>query len=131
MASVVRPEPELGSTRSRFARPDGISLAIETFGAGGPPILFAHGFGQTRRAWTACASALARRGHRAITCDARGHGDSDWRAAAPYTWEQMRDDLAALARSQAGRPVLVGASMGGLVGLAAEGASPPQFRALV
>jgi pimeloyl-ACP methyl ester carboxylesterase len=66
-----------------------------------------------------------------VTYDARGHGDSDWRAGAPYTWEQMRDDLAAIARSQSARPVLVGASMGGLVGLAAEGEYAPLFRALV
>jgi len=115
----------------RFERHDGVALAIETFGTGGTPILFAHGFGQTRQAWTATATALAAQGHRAVTYDARGHGDSDWRAAAPYTWEQMRDDLAAIARSQSARPVLVGASMGGLVGLAAEGEYAPLFRALV
>ena len=128
MACVAPSPPE--STR-RFERPDGVALAIETFGAVGTPILFAHGFGQTRQAWTTTATALAGRGHRAVTYDARGHGDSDWRAGAPYTWEQMRDDLAAIARSQPARPVLVGASMGGLVGLAAEGEYAPLFRALV
>jgi pimeloyl-ACP methyl ester carboxylesterase len=128
MACVVSLPVE--STR-RFKRPDGVSLAIETFGAGGTPILFAHGFGQTRRAWTATANALAGRCHRAVTYDARGHGDSDWRAGAAYTWEQMRDDLATIARAQPAPPVLVGASMGGLVGLAAEGEYAPLFRALV
>lgn len=119
------------STHSRFERPDGVALAVETYGTSGTPIVFAHGSGQTRRAWAGSAAALAERGHRAVTYDARGHGDSDWRAAAPYTWEQMRDDLAAIARSMPARPVLVGASMGGLVGLAAEGAYAPLFRALV
>ena len=129
MASVVR--SPVASTLSRFERPDGVALAIETFGAPAAPIVFAHGFGQTRQAWAGTAATLAARGHRAVTYDARGHGDSAWRAAAPYTWEQMRDDLAAIARSQPSRPVLVGASMGGLVGLAAEGALAPLFRALV
>jgi len=115
----------------RFERPDGVALAVERFGSGGAPIVFAHGFGQTRQAWTATAAALATRGHGAVTYDARGHGDSDWRTAAPYTWEQMRDDLAAIARAEPAPPVLVGASMGGLVGLAAEGACAPLFRALV
>jgi len=128
MASVA---PSPVESPGRFERPDGVALAIETFGARGAPILFAHGFGQTRQAWTATASALARHGHRAVTYDARGHGDSDWRAGAPYTWEQMRDDLAAIARSHSTRPVLVGASMGGLVGLAAEGEYAPLFSALV
>ena len=129
MACVV-PSP-VASTRSRFERPDGVVLAIETFGASGTPIVFAHGFGQTRQSWAATAAALAEHGHRAVTYDARGHGDSDWRGSAPYTWEQMRDDLDAIARSLPSRPVLVGASMGGLVGLAAEGAYAPLFRALV
>ena len=129
MASVVR--SPVASTLSRFERPDGVALAIETFGAPAAPIVFAHGFGQTRQAWAGTAATLAARGHRAVTYDARGHGDSAWRAAAPYTWEQMRDDLAAIARWQPSRPVLVGASMGGLVGLAAEGALAPLFRALV
>jgi len=129
MACVV-PSP-VESTRSRFERPDGVLLAIETFGASGAPVVFAHGFGQTRHAWTVTAAALAERAHCAVTYDARGHGDSDWRADAPYTWEQMRDDLAAIARALPSRPVLVGASMGGLVGLAAEGEYAPLFRALV
>jgi pimeloyl-ACP methyl ester carboxylesterase len=128
MASVA--ELPVQSTRSRFERPDGVALALETFGAG-TPIVFAHGFGQTRQAWIASASTLAGHGHYSLTYDARGHGDSDWRADAPYTWEQMRDDLAAIARSLPERPVLVGASMGGLVGLAAEGEYAPLFRALV
>ncbi|HEX5122777.1 MAG TPA: alpha/beta hydrolase [Rhodanobacteraceae bacterium] len=129
MACVVPSMAE--STQVRFRRPDGVALAVDAFGRDGAPIVFAHGFGQTRQAWTATAAKLAGLGHRAITFDARGHGDSDWRGAAPYTWEQMRDDLVALARAQATRPVLVGASMGGLVGLAAEGAYAPLFRALV
>jgi pimeloyl-ACP methyl ester carboxylesterase len=129
MACVV-PSP-VASTQSRFARPDGVALAIEIFGASGTPIVLAHGFGQTRQSWAGTAGALAAHGHRAITYDARGHGDSDPRSAATYTWEQMRDDLAAIARSLPSRPVLVGASMGGLVGLAAEGAYAPLFRALV
>jgi pimeloyl-ACP methyl ester carboxylesterase len=129
MACVV-PSP-VASTRSRFERPDGVALAIETFGASGMPIVLAHGFGQTRQSWAGTAAALAAHGHRTLTYDARGHGDSDWRVAGSYTWEQMRDDLAALARSLPSRPVLVGASMGGLVGLATEGAHAPLFRALV
>jgi pimeloyl-ACP methyl ester carboxylesterase len=119
------------SAQSRIERPDGVVLALETFAASRTPILFAHGFGQTRHAWAATAAALAARGHRAVTYDARGHGDSGWHGAASYTWEEMRDDLAALARAEPSPPVLIGASMGGLVGLAAEGAHAPLFRALV
>jgi pimeloyl-ACP methyl ester carboxylesterase len=128
-SSVLRTEE---STQRRLERRDGIGLAIGTFGAPGRPgIVFAHGFGQTRRAWSATAAALADRGHHCVTFDARGHGDSDWRAEAPYSWEQMLEDLIAVAQMMPHEPVLVGASMGGLLGLAAEGAHAPLFRALV
>jgi len=111
---------------------DGVDLALETRGeADRPGIAFAHGFGQTRRAWAGSAAALAELGHFTVTFDARGHGDSGWREEKPYDWEQMRDDLVAVVGTLSSPPVLVGASMGGLVGLAAEGMDGPLFRALV
>jgi len=44
-------------------------------------VLFAHGFGQTRHAWTTTAKALSAAGLQTLAYDARGHGDSDWNAA--------------------------------------------------
>ncbi|MBZ4276289.1 lysophospholipase, partial [Mycobacterium tuberculosis] len=44
-------------------------------------VLFAHGFGQTRHAWTATAQSLAAAGYQTLAYDARGHGDSDWNPA--------------------------------------------------
>jgi pimeloyl-ACP methyl ester carboxylesterase len=120
------------STLRRLERPDGVALAVETFGSvDQPAIVFAHGFGQTRQAWSASAGALGASGYCCVTFDARGHGDSDWRAETPYNWEQMVDDLLAVTRTLPSPPVLVGASMGGLIGLAAEGEHAPLFRALV
>lgn len=117
---------------ARLKAPDGLGLAVETWGEGGPGIVFAHGFGQTRLAWSSSAAALAGAGYRCLAYDARGHGDSDWRGAVPYTWEQMIGDLGAVAAEAGPSPVLIGASMGGLVGLAAEGGDDtPLFRALV
>ena len=132
MACVVPPSPSSGI--ERFEAHDGLGLVVETFGAAGHPgLVFAHGFGQTRQAWTASASVLAARGWRCVGYDARGHGDSDWRRdeGAPYGWPQMVDDLVAVTRTFRSPPVLVGASMGGLVGLAAEAAHAPLFGALV
>ena len=119
------------SAIERIAARDGVQLAIETYGGSGPGIVFAHGFGQTRGAWSATAATLAANGHSCVAYDARGHGDSDWRGDDPYTWDQLVDDLATIARRFDERPVLVGASMGGLVGLAAEHLHGPLFRALV
>jgi pimeloyl-ACP methyl ester carboxylesterase len=116
----------------RLKSRDGIDLALETRGdPDRPGIVLAHGFGQTRRAWAGSAATLADHGYFAVTFDARGHGDSEWRTQKPYDWEQMRDDLAAVVGTLPSAPVLVGASMGGLVGLAAEGMDGPLFSALV
>ncbi|GAA0238664.1 alpha/beta hydrolase [Rhodanobacter caeni] len=112
---------------------DGLALAVEVaHPTGDPTVLFAHGFGQTRGAWTATVSALAARGCRCVSFDQRGHGESDRAPGGAYRIEQFTDDLARIARAQPQPPVLVGASMGGLLGLvtAAE-ASPLPYRALV
>lgn len=95
-------------------------------------VLYAHGFGQTRRAWSATASALAMRGHAGLAYDARGHGGSARNAAHdPYTGHQFTDDLIVLAGDLPRPPVLVAASMGGLFGLLAESRWPGLFRAMV
>ena len=110
-----------------------VSLAIETRGpTGAPAVLFAHGFGQSRHAWVRAAESLAEHGWRTITFDARGHGDSSRVKDGRYELEQFVDDLRVVARSLEAPPVLVGASMGGLLGLVAAGEThPAPFRALV
>ena len=126
----------LPTTDVRVRAHDGVLLAVECAGdAGAPPLLFAHGFGQTRGAWSATALDLVASGWRTIVADARGHGDSGWRNDGAYDFAQFIDDLALLARDAArppapALPVLVGASMGGLVGLMAQ-AQHASFRALV
>lgn len=45
---------------SHITTRDGVHLALATRGpATAPPLLFAHGFGQSRRAWTRAAHTLA------------------------------------------------------------------------
>lgn len=96
------------------------------------PVLFAHGFGQTRGAWTATADALNAAGHATLSYDARGHGDSDWNASdLPYHGDQFTDDLIVVAGELPRPPVLVAASMGGLFGLMAEARWPGLFAAMV
>lgn len=117
---------------ARFAVGD-LELAVETrCPAGRPVLLFAHGFGQTRGAWNGAAASLAAQGCRCVTFDSRGHGESDRVADGGYAIEQFASDLLQLANAQPIKPILVGASMGGLIGLMVAGEiSPSPFSALV
>ncbi len=117
---------------SRFATAD-LSLAVETRCPDGyPTLLFAHGFGQTRGAWNGAAAALVQAGCRCVTFDARGHGESDRVPGGSYHMDQFADDLLQLAAAQPQPPILVGASMGGLLGIVLAGETrPAPFRALV
>jgi len=110
-----------------------VELAATTYGAdGATAVVFAHGFGQTRRAWAASATRLAAAGHAGLAYDARGHGGSGRNPAdLPYTGHQFTDDLIVVAGELPQPPVLVGASMGGLFGLLAEARWPGLFRAMV
>lgn len=125
-------DPHSSDTSCRFAVAD-LSLAVETRCPGGrPALLFAHGFGQTRGAWKGAAAALAEAGCRCVTFDARGHGESDRVTSGGYHMDQFADDLLRLAAAQPQPPILVGASMGGLLGIVLAGEMRPSpFRALV
>ena len=98
-----------------------------------PNLLFAHGFGQTRLAWRRAAALLAANGFQGTVFDARGHGESEWNAPEQdYHLDQFLDDLVNMAGAHATPPVLVGASMGGLLGMFTQGRrDPPPFSALV
>jgi predicted alpha/beta hydrolase len=96
-------------------------------------LLYLHGFGQTRQAWARTAAHLAAAGFGGLAFDGRGHGESDWNAAEhAYSMEQFIADIDTVAAGQPSRPVLVGASMGGLLGLVTEGESASgRYSALV
>ncbi|WFC42702.1 alpha/beta hydrolase [Pseudoxanthomonas sp. SE1] len=114
-----------------------VALAIRRFPSpralqSHPALIYAHGFGQTRGAWSRTGERMAAQGYAGLAYDARGHGESDRNAAdLPYAGDQFADDLIVLAGEQPEPPVLVGASMGGLFGLIAESRWPGLFRAMV
>ena len=111
---------------------DGLRLRYDRHGEpAGAATIFAHGFGQTRHAWTATASALAAAGGHAITADGRGHGDSGWASGGRYVFEDFIADVPVLAAAGGNRPAWVGASMGGLLGMVAEAEHGPLFSTLV
>lgn len=105
---------------------DGLMLVAGAFGpADGFPVLLAHGGGQTRRAWRKVATCLGRAGYRAIALDLRGHGESPWSPTGDYDVHDFGRDLVAFAQSIDRNPALIGASLGGLAGLVAEGIIAP------
>ena len=91
----------------------------------GRPILFLHGGGQTRHSWAAGADKLAEAGFRTICMDFRGHGDSSWHPDGRYELTDHATDVLSLIDTMNERPVLVGASLGGIVGTVLEGAVRP------
>lgn len=116
-----------------FDRADGGRLRAQQWGAeSGTVVVFLHGGGQNRHAWRSSAERFAELGFTAITVDQRGHGDSERTRTEAYRPEEMADDVIRLCRALKTRPVLVGASMGGILSLIAEGElAPGVCRALV
>src|ERR1700756_752920 len=111
------------SSRFDFTGAHGLRLAAEAWGpADGRPVVLLHGGGQTRHSWGGTARALAGRGYRAITVDARGHGDSGWDPERRYAMEAFVADFAALHATFAEPPAVVGASLGGMTGMLGAGA---------
>lgn len=97
-----------------------------------PPVLLLHGGGQTHHSWGDTARWLAERGYYAVAYDARGHGESSWSSVANYSPEALVADLRAIMTQLGRKPALIGASMGGITSLLAEGeADNPQASAIV
>ena len=109
----------------RFETSPGFFLAADAVGNPvNPPVLLLHGGGQTRHSWGDTAQVLADAGWYAIAPDARGHGDSGWSAEGQYDIDYLANDLRAICAQLDQKPVLVGASMGGMTALIAEGERP-------
>jgi pimeloyl-ACP methyl ester carboxylesterase len=121
------------SRRRDFTLPGGQCLAADAWGdPAHPPVILSHGGGQTRHAWGGTAAALAGRGWYAVAYDHRGHGDSSWAADGDYDIGRFAEDQRCLARAFTQRPALVGASLGGISAMLAEGESTePVFSAVV
>lgn len=123
-------------------RGPGLTLVGEVWDPVGPDgspvdpvdeILMLHGGAQTRHAWTRAARRLSSEGYRVTAMDARGHGDSDWDPEGDYDIHRMAEDLEAIVaqRFTGTRPVIVGASLGGMTAMLSLGSGADVARALV
>src|SRR5262245_2968615 len=109
---------------------NGVRLAVEDAGGGGPTVLFSHGLLYTLRMWDAQIATLRAR-FRCVAYDHRGQGQSD----APDTsldMDTLTEDAAALITSLRLGPVhFIGMSMGGFVGMRLAARRPELVRSLV
>jgi pimeloyl-ACP methyl ester carboxylesterase len=102
---------------------DGVALAYEEAGRGDPPLLLVHGVACHRGVWAPQLDRFSQ-DRRVVAVDLRGHGESD-APTQPYTMQAFADDLAWMCRRLGlRRPVVVGHSLGGLVGLELAGVCP-------
>src|SRR5262245_50585963 len=100
----------------QYLNRDGVKLGFEEAGSGDPPILLVHG-------WTCDHTYMApqfehfSRTHRVIAVDLRGHGQSD-KPKQEYTMAAFADDLIWLCdQLKVKKPIVIGHSMGGVIGV--------------
>ncbi|TVV76749.1 alpha/beta fold hydrolase [Sphingomonas solaris] len=110
----------------------GVTIVGDADGpAGGVPLIFLHGGGQTRQSWGRAIAEAARRGYHAITIDLRGHGESGWSPDGRYGIDRFAEDTRCIIETLGRPPVLVGASLGGFTALLVAAEPPPAIAGLV
>ena len=115
----------------RIECPGEVTIVADHWPGQRTPVVLAHGGGQTRHSWGGTAAALSARGHRVVSIDLRGHGDSTWAPDRDYSMSAYRDDAVAIAEWVDEPLVWVGASLGGMTGLHAADSAPRRFAGLV
>jgi pimeloyl-ACP methyl ester carboxylesterase len=106
-----------------------LSLAADSRGAGGLPVLFAHSFAGDLSHWTAALEFLKRE-RRAVAFDFSGHGSSP--GAVRYSYDELAKDIGAVADAQQlEKFVLVGHSMGAAIATEFAAKHPQRVEALI
>jgi pimeloyl-ACP methyl ester carboxylesterase len=120
------------ATRLETMTKSGTRLIADYFyGAAQPAVMLSHGFGQTRQSWLGTQRKLANLNIASLAWDMRAHGESDRNPHdLAYALDPFIEDVIAVSQRFDHKPVLVGASMGGLTGLVAQ-AKQAIFSALV
>ena len=99
-------------------------------GTGDTALFLLHGVGGGQQAWAQTLPVLACHGYRAIAWDAPGYGGSAW--VEPYTTRALAEALHSLIdHVGAGRNVLLGHSMGGMIAQEAVALAPANIHGLI
>ena len=107
----------------QFAVSKDMTLTADVWGEpnDSPPVVLLHGGGQTRHAWQGTGETLARDGWHVLSFDLRGHGDSLWATDEDYSMSAFAGDVVGITELLGNKPILVGASIGGLTSMLAIG----------
>ena len=121
------------TSTTRSVRIRDITLAIAEAGAGGRPLLMVHGFAGAKEDFADWLDPLAERGWHVVAPDLRGHGASDHPPnASDYSLDILEADMLALVDNlDWDKFVMVGHSMGGMVGQAIAIHKPERLEGLV
>ncbi len=119
----------------RISTANGQHITADHWPGDGTPVILAHGGGQTRHSWGGTAAKLASNGHRVVSIDLRGHGDSSWVPDGDYSMGGYCSDALRVAEwirhDDADCQVAwVGASLGGMTGLHVVDVAPAWFSSL-
>src|SRR5215207_6172648 len=112
---------------------EGARLAYTSFGEGPRLVVLLHGLLFSQRMHRMLALELAERGHRVVTLDLRGHGESDrpQDMGAYQMTSYGREAIALLDHLEVEEAVLAGTSLGANVTLEAAMLAPERVRGMV
>lgn len=109
---------------------NGIETYYEAYGSG-HPIVVLHGAGADHQVWAEQLRSLTDE-YRVILYDLRGHGKTGGSALGRYTVNTYADDLAGVLDAlDLDQPVVLGHSLGGMVGYVFAHKYPEQLSALI
>jgi pimeloyl-ACP methyl ester carboxylesterase len=124
---------EVSEPRTRQFKHDGHRLVFDDYGQGPHPVVLMPGLLLSRKMQDPLSRALAARGHRVISFDPLGHGESDrprdmWRYSMPLFGEQV---IALLDHLEIEQAVVGGTSLGANITLEAAIRAPERMKGLV
>ena len=116
----------------QFQTDEEITIVADAFGnREDEPVILLHGGGQTRHSWKQSGVKIAQKGWYVLAVDARGHGDSSWSKKQNYSFEYIAKDLLYIIQALDKKPVLIGASMGGISSMMVLSTFPDIAKALI